>query len=49
MNPHPKREPALGSLEKKDPTERSKTGRMSSYNNQTTKETKGFQKKEQKG
>ena len=49
MNPHPKRESALGSPDKKDPIERAKTGRISSYKEQTTRETKEFQKKEQKG
>ena len=49
MNPHPKRESVLRSPDKKDPTERAKTGRMSSYKEHPTSETKEFQKKEQKG
>ena len=49
MNPRPKQEPALGSPDKKDPTERTKIIIMSSYKDQTTRETKKFQQKEQKG
>ena len=48
MNPHPKQEPVLGSPDKKDPTLRAKIVRMSLYKDQTTRETKKFQKKEQK-
>ena len=39
---------SLGSPDKKDPTERAKTGKMSSYKEQTTSETKEFQKKRTK-
>ena len=44
MNPHPTRDPALGSPNKKDPTEREKTVIMSSYKDQTTREAKEFKK-----
>ena len=49
MNPRPKQEPALGSPDKKNPTKRTKIIIMSSYKDQTTRETKKFQQKEQKG